>query len=278
MVAVSVEALLSAPCPRAGVTVTGLGVGASVVNVWRTADGERNPVRGARRITLSDAGYVVDYDAPLGRPVSYEVEVLSGPGGVARVTADPVTVDSVTGWIMDPLVPQSAVEVTGGRDGDGPYLRASALAELEYTADVSVFNIMGSDKPLALFGQRMAERGLDTSMGTRSAEANARLKNLLRSTGQLLFRPSPSWGAFELPGTMFLANSSATQLPVDVSWGGSLTWWSMKSDVVAAPTIKVLTAEFTYGDVKLLFASYADKQAALSGGSYLDDLKNPLGG
>ena len=277
MAVVSVEALLSAPCPRVGLTITGLGVGVSVVSVWRTADGERSSVRGARRATMNDGAYVIDYDAPLGRPVTYEVEVISGPSGASRVTSSAVTVDAVTGWVMDPLVPQSAVPVTGTKDGDGAYLRASALSALEYQADVSIFNIMGSDKPLALFGQRMAERNLDTSLGTRSAEENARLKKLLRSTAQLLFRPLPSWGEFELPGTLFLANATATQVPVDVSWGGGLTWWEMKSDVVAAPTIRVLTAEFTYGDVELLMSTYGQKQDLMAGKTYLDDLKNPLG-
>lgn len=277
MVAVTVEALTDAPCPRVGVTITGLGIGASVVSVWRTADGERNPVRGARRAGMSDADYVIDYDAPLGRPITYEVEVISGPSGAARVTSSSVTVDSVTGWLMDPLIPQSAVPVVGDST-DETYLRSQALSELEYQADVQVFNIMGSDKPLALFGQRMAERGLDTSMSTRSAEQNARLESLLKSTAQLLFRPLPGWGTRTLPGSMFLANATATQLPVDVSWGGNLTRWDLKSDVVMAPAFKVLTATFTYGDVSILFSTYQQKQDLMAGKSYLEDLKNPLGG
>lgn len=277
MVAVTVEALTDAPCPRVGITITGLGIGASVVSVWRTADGQRDPVRGARRADMSDAAYVVDFDAPLGRPITYEVEVISGPVGPSRVTSDSVTVSSVTGWLMDPLIPQTAVPVVGDST-DETYLRSQALSELEYAADVQVFKIMGSDKPLALFGQRMAERGLDTSMSTRSAEQNARLERLLKSTAQLLFRPLPGWGTRTMPGTMFLANATATQLPVDVSWGGSLTWWDLKSDVVMAPAIKVLTATFTYGDVAILFSTYQQKQDAMAGKSYLDDLKNPLGG
>jgi hypothetical protein len=226
---------------------------------------------------MTDAAFVVDYDAPLGRPVVYEVEVVDGPSGAGRTTSDPVTVDSVTGWLMDPLVPQSAVPVVG--DGrDETYLRSEALSALEYTADVQVFNIMGSNKPLALFGERMAERGLDTSMSTRSAEQNARLENLLKSSAQLLFRPLPGWGTRTLPGAMFLANATAVQLPVDVSWGGSLTRWDLKSDVVAAPTLRVLTATFTYGDVAILMDTYGQKQDLMAGKSYLDDLKNPLGG
>lgn len=278
MAAVVVEALVDAPCPRVGLTVSGLGAGsASLVSVWRTADGERLPVRGARRVSLTDSAYLVDWDAPLGRPISYEVEVISGPSGASRVTSASVTVVSDTGWLSDPLIPQTAVPVIA-KDGDETYLRSSALAELEYRAGVQVFDIMGSDKPLALFGQRMAARGVDTSVSTRSAEQNARLEKLLKSTANLLFRPLPGWGTRTLGGSLFLANATATQLPVDVSWGGDLTRWDLVSDVVAAPTIRVLTASFSYGDVALLTSTYQQKQDAMAGKTYLDDLKNPLGG
>ena len=285
MTAVTVEALLSPPCPRVGVTITDLGVSESIITVWRTADGERNPVRGARRISATDATFITDYDAPLGRPITYEVEVLSGPAGASRTTSEPVSVDSETGWIMDPLVPQTAVPVVGG-EGDELYLRPAALAELEYRANIQIYEIMGQSKPMALFGQRQAETGLDTSIGAASAEQNARLKVLLLSTAQLLFRPLPSWGKFELPGTMFIANPVAKQLPVDVAWGGELTWWDLKSDVVQAPTVKVLTATFTYGDVGILFPTYQHKldsvlAAAAAAGmapTYLFDMKYPIGG
>lgn len=276
MVAVTVEAILDAPCPRVGVTITGLSVGVSVVTVWRTADGERNPVRGARRAVMNDGAYVVDWDAPLGRPITYEVEVISGPDGASRTTSDTVSVDSVTGWIMDPLVPQTAVPIVGG-EGDEVYLRPAALAALEYKAKVQIYDIMGSDKPLALFGPRMAASGIDTSMGTQSAEQNARLHKLLKSTAQLLFRPLPAWGQYEIGGSVFLANAKATQLPVDVSWGGEMTWWDLVSDTVGAPTIKVLTATFSYGDVNILTATYQQKQDRMAGLTYLDDVKNPIG-
>ena len=278
MVAISAEALTDGPCPRAGVTITGLGTGDSVVTVWRTADEERYPVRGARRIKLIDSAFITDWDAPLERLVTYEVEVLSSDTGASRTTSEPVTIPSLTGWLMDPLIPQTAVPVVGERRDDGDiYLRGNALADLEYEADISIFKVMGSDKPMALFGQRMAERGLDTSLGTRSATENTRLKKLLKSTGQLLFKPLPAWGALDLPGTMFLGNAVARQQPVNVLMGGNLTWWDMKSDVVAAPAIKVLTATFTYGDVKMMFSTYQQKQDLLAGQTYLDDLKHPIG-
>lgn len=278
MVAVLAEQILGNPCDRASITISGLGVGASTATLWRVADGERNPVRGARRVVMTDASYVVDWDAPLGRPISYELEVLSGPAGASRTRSNTCTIEAATGWLLDPLLPQTAVPVIGGDGDSGPYLRAKALSALEYAADISIFNIMGTDKPLALFGQRQAARGVDTSLGTESAEQNARLAKLFKSTAQLLFKPLPEWGNFELPGTLFLANAKATQVPVDVSWGGAVTWWDLTSDVVGAPAIRVLTATFTYGDVELLMSTYQQKQDLMGGKTYLDDLKNPIGG
>lgn len=268
---------MDAPVDRAGITITGLGIGDSVVSLWRLADGERNPVRGVRRTLMNDSEYVVDWDAPLGRPITYEIEVISGPDGPSRTTADDLVIPSTTGFIMDPLIPQTAVAVIGGEGDDGPYLRSKALADLEYRADVQLFDVMGSNKPIALFGQRMAEKGLDTSLGTHSAEQNARLEVLMKSTAQLLFKPLPGWGELGLSGTMFLANAVAKKIPVDVSWGGELNWWDLVSDVVSAPTIRVLTGTWTWGDVYMMFETWQQKQDAMAGQTYLEDLKNPLG-
>jgi len=276
MVAVSVEALLDAPCPRVGVTITGLGIGDSVVSVWRTADGERNPVRGARRILAVDSDYLIDYDTPLGRPVTYEVEVISGPTGAARVTSSSVTVTSDSAWIMDPLVPQSAVPITRSLTALGePTFVAAAMQKLDYAMDSQVFKILGSDKPMALFGRRAAATGVDLSMITDAAEQNTRLRSLFASSGVLLVRLPVSWADF-VPGAWFALVASVSEQPAGAPNGDPLTVWSLSADTVAAPTLKVLTATFTYGDVALLFATYQQKQDATTG-SYLDDLKHPLG-
>lgn len=276
MVAVLVEPSLAGPCASAGITITDLGVGDSVVTVWRLADGERVPVQGYRRFLMNDGAYVEDWAVALGRPVSYEVEVLSGPSGAARVTSEPVTVAATVGYLQDALDPQSAVPIIADHK-DGIYLRAASLSEFERQADVSIFKVMGSSKPMALIGERMAELGVDTSVSTRTAEDNSRLAALLGSSANLLFRPLPEWGDLGLAGSMYLANPSFTRRPVNVAYGGDLTWWDIRSDVVAAPAIRVLTALFTYGDVMMLFGTYQDKLDAMAGATYLDDLKSPLG-
>jgi hypothetical protein len=279
MVAVSVEAFPEFnPTPRVGITITDLTVGASVVSVWRIADGAREPVRGARRADMSDSDYVIDYDVPLGRPVSYEVEVVSGPQRLSRVTSSSVTVSSVDGCIMDPLIPESSVRITRRHLPTGEATFAvSALASLEYAADVSVFNIMGSNKPLALFGQRLAAAGVDFSMITDAAEENERMRRLLQSSAQLLVRVPASWTT-ALPGSCFAVFAKVSESPLGAPYGDPLTVWELSGDTVAAPTIKVLTATFTYGDVAILFETYGQKQDLMAGKTYLDDLKNPIGG
>lgn len=277
MVAVVVDEVTGG-APAVQLTITGLGIGDSLVSVWRTADGALSPVRGARRATMVDADAVTDFDVPLGRPVSYEVEVISGPSGASRTTSGPVVIESETAWIMDPLDPSTAVPVVGthGRDGT-PYFRGEALARLEYESQVSVFDIMGNDRPMALFGQVMAARNIPMSMSTRSAEQNAKLRDLMLSSTGLLFRPIPAFGV-DLPGVMFVSISKKAEIPVDVMMGGDLTWWEMTADTIAAPVLKVLTATFSYGDVAILFSTYQQKQDALgSGATYLDDMKSPFG-
>ena len=246
--------------------------------MWRVADGERNPVRGARRTTMTDSSYVVDFDAPLGRPITYEVEVISGPSGASRVTSSAVTVSSDTGWITDPLIPQSAVQVSRRMVPGGEVVFAvSAMAKLDYVADAQVFKVLGSDRPMALFGQRMAAAGVDFSLITNAAEQNTRLSNLLKSSAQLLVRVPASWTT-AIPGSCFTLVGSVSEVPVEASIGGALSSWSLTGDTVAAPTIKVLTATFTYGDVALLTSTYQQKQDRMAGKKYLDDLKNPVGG
>ena len=76
---------------------------------------------------------------------------------------------------------------------------------------------------------------------------------------------------------MFIASAMVRQTPVNVTYGGRLTWWDLPTDTVQGPAIKVLTATFTYGDVALLMATYQQKQDLMAGLTYLDDLKSPLG-
>lgn len=277
MTVLTCEALVDEPCPRVEITISGLGLSPSTVSLWRIEDGVRSPVRGARRVSMVDADFVTDYDAPLGRPISYELEVIASSDGSSRTASAPVTLESDSAWIMDPLMPQSAVAVRRSMlpSGEATF-EASAMATFDYAADAQLYRILGSDKPMAMFGQRLAAAGVDLTMVTNAVEQNARLKALLSSSGQFLIRAPLAWTDV-LPGACFAMVANVSQKPLGARRGSPLTVWSMTADVISAPTIKVLTATFSYGDVEMMMDSYQQKQDLMVGKSYLDDLKNPVG-
>ncbi|MGH3998394.1 MAG: carbohydrate binding domain-containing protein, partial [Pseudonocardiaceae bacterium] len=67
-----------APCDRVEITITDLTPTENTATIWRTSDGKRGAVRGARRITMVTSEVVIDYEVPLGRTVTYELEVTAG--------------------------------------------------------------------------------------------------------------------------------------------------------------------------------------------------------
>lgn len=265
------------PTPRVEITLTHFTPTSNTVTVWRTADGKRQSVRGFRKRTLVGSDFVIDYEVPLGREVTYEIEVTSGINAQVAAPAATTQVNSESGALQDPLVPGSSVAVYGERGPGGqPYLRDQALKQIEYAADMSIMQILGSPDPVALMGERMSAGGVDMSMSTRAAQSAADLRNILKQAPLVLVRPLPDW-AGALPGLCYLAAGKPTELPVDEAWGGQLIRWQLVGDLVAAPTMNVLVALWTYGDIKELWTTYQQAQTALSGDTYLDVMKSPSG-
>lgn len=268
-----------APCPRVQITVDGLDPsGPSRVTVWRASEGgRRRQVRGwsNRLVFGSDVG--MDFEVPLNRPVRYDVQVISG-----ALTPDTLTgyvqINVVNGFAQDPLVPSSAVPVTGGENGDSAptILRASAFSELEYAMGMSSAQILGSDTPVGLFGQRMVASGIDFSVFTHAAEASTALREVLRTSAPLLIRTLPEWG--DLPDLLYTAPQVIEQ-PQDVAWGGSLTRWELRGDQVTPPSLDVLVPIWSYDDVQALFDEYTyayrEALAVDAGATYLDDQRDP---
>lgn len=269
---VTVDGITSAPCPRAGVTVEGLSPGDHQITVWRTADGERAPVRGMRTITVVDSVYQEDYEVPLGRLVRYELEILSGPdAGLQGLRAD-AQVDSTSGWIQDPLNPASAVPVSASLEQDETVLLAGTFAEVAYRAETSRFNVMGSSRPVAIAGRRSAPSGIPFSMLTLAEAENVRLRDLVRESPLLVIRGLPSWGT-RVPGAATYAADTVTErntLP-----GDEMTVWETTGDIVRPSSARVVIALWTYQDVAQIFATYDQKQSAATGLTYLEDQKNP---
>lgn len=271
-----------APCDRVVVTVADLTPFDNVVNLWRTADGQRRAVRGVRGWTVNTSNAVTDYEVPLGRTVSYDLEVLTGPSaGVATPTTN-VTVTqpgAPHGWMQDPLVPSSAVPLYGdvGPSGEAG-LDDSAVKNVDFNASITMLEIQGSSDPIALIGQRLSGSNISFDMTTDSATHAGELLTLLRQAAPLLIRPLPTW-AVALPGLCYMAIPKESYLPENEAWGGTTIHWSLTGDTVAAPTSNVLVAVFTYTTVAAIWTTYQQAQTTLSGlgRKYLDVLKSPSG-
>jgi hypothetical protein len=214
----------------------------------------------------SDA--VVDYESPLGRVLSYDLEVLTGVNAQAAVTTATVTVLSSTWWIQDPLVPSSAIPLNVSKqDSTAPYLTAAAVKSLDYGASVTLIPILGSTDPVALMGNRSIAGNVSFDMFTNLASVTTQLRNLLKQTPLLLVR-STGLRNDGVPALAYFASAKPVEKPVTVAFGGTLTTWALTGDLVPV---------WTYGNVAALWATYQQAQTTLAGKTYLDVLKSPTG-
>lgn len=274
-----VEPFTDAPVPRVGITVTGLDpVGPSVVTVWRSsAGGKRRKVRGWANRVVYGSDYTLDYEAPLGRLVTYDLQVISGALVPLRIS-DSTTLESEYGYIQDPLLPLGAVAVTGGVGIDGAAsLTSAAFRKLAYDVDSSEVRILGSDEPVALTGQRMAASGIDFSVFTEAAQQGTDMQNLLTSSPLVLIRPLPSWGP--LQDLIYTIPKVSTEITYG-EHGATFIEWNLTGNTVAPPSIQVLVALWTYDQVAAIWATYNDAQAAAdaAAATYLDDQRDPTMG
>lgn len=272
--------MLGDPVPRVEITVNGLdAVGPSRVTVWRsTVGGKRRAVRGWKNRLVFGSDFEVDYEAPLGREVQYDLQVISGAVTPLRVTTY-AELDVDTGYIQDPLVPASAVPCSSfsGAGLPVPTLAPAAYRKLTYAMESSQAHVLGSDTPVGFAGQRMVASGVDFSVLTDSAEQGSALRNILLTAYPVLVRPLPSWG--DLPDLLYLDAPAPTEEPLNGHHGGTVTRWALVGDQVTPPSLSVVVPLWTYDDVQALWASYtyAFQQAAAVAinATYLDDQRDP---
>ncbi len=266
------------PCPRVTVTITDLAPTSNIVNLWRTADGTRRAVRGARNRTVVGSDAVTDYEVPLGRSVAYDLEITSGVSAQAAVAQQTVTVTPLMGCMQDPLVPSSAIPVYGdvGPAGEAG-LDYDAFGSLNYGATVTLIPIQGSPDPVALIGQRQSAGKIDFPMTTDSVAQNTAMRTLMKQAAPLLFRPLPAWSS-ALPGLAYLAVPDEPEMPINEKFGGTRIRWQLKGDLVAGPTVDVVVPVNTYGTVQGLWSMYQQAQTTLSGKTYLRVMLAPATG
>lgn len=276
VLAIDVEAVAGPPFPRAGIIVTGLGGTEHTISIWRWSEGERVPVRGARSVSVVDSFYVEDFEVPLARDVYYELEIVAGENAGVQISRGQVNLESECGYIQDPLDPSRAVPIRAVPKGNDTFFAPATFSTMAYESDVSTFNVMGSNRPVAIAGPRRAASGIPFSMVTVAERENRLLRDLVMQAPLLVIRPLPEWGTAILGSATYSAASMEEQ-PLRHAIGGVLTRWETTGDVVRGSGARVLVALYTYQDVAQIFATYDQKQAALVGKTYLDDVKAPLG-
>lgn len=269
------------PCDRVEVTVTDMVPTESTYTLWRTVDGERQAVRGFRSVVFNTSDFAVDYEAPLGRVITYELQALAGlaqgmPASTANTTLGTATQDY--GWIQDPLNPDSAMKLYGDAAPGGQInLEHDSVKSLKYPAEVNLVPIMGASKPVALIGQRSSAQNITFDMATEAELYASELRALIMQAPLLLIRPVKAW-ASALPGLCYVTPPEPEEMPVNEAWGGQLIRWRFVTPLVAAPAMNVLVPKWTYGDVQALWTTYQQAATSLSGRSYLAVKKNPATG
>lgn len=100
---------------RVVITIAGLSSevpSVDVLTLYRDDVETRSPVRGVVDVVpAGDAIVAVDFEAPLGRPVFYELEVTRADGSVGEYVAGPVTLEATLPVVSDPVTGEH-VEVT----------------------------------------------------------------------------------------------------------------------------------------------------------------------
>ena len=99
--AIALLAKTDAPCDRVEITITDLQPASQRVTLWKTADGERSAVRSYENVEIIGSDVTTDYEVPLGRSVSYDLEVLVGTGLNGPTATASITLNATSGWIQD---------------------------------------------------------------------------------------------------------------------------------------------------------------------------------
>lgn len=262
--------------PRTAITITGLDpLGPSRVTVYRSTEGGvRRKVRGLSDAQMYASGFGIDYEAPLGRAVNYELVVESGAVIPLRLT-DSATLDVESGYIQDPLQPLSVIALaTDDTGADAAIVTSKAFRKLTYALESTSVNVIGGREPIAMTGQRMRASGIDFSLLTEAAEQSTALRNLLMQAPIVLIRPLPSWGP--LPDVIYTV-PTVSEEPRYGEDGVTMTSWNLVGDSVRGPTMSVLVPLWTYDMVQALWVTYADQQtqATATTSRYLDVQADP---
>lgn len=268
-----VEQVTGSGAPRVQVTAIGLGTEAVTTQVTRAAGGETWSVPGWKaRNTLGGETYT-DWTPPLGRPVTYTL-ISNGQAINSRT----ITVTSTTGWVQDPLNPESAMPVDTTADG-GPAVLAlskAALKRLTYAASYEEETPLGGRYPIIRAQQRQGASGVEFHLNAYSNVTSDALLTLVMDTPIILFRGLPSWGS--IPALAYLIGD-VEEAPFNRDRGGQFTAWVAGGKLAAPVALGPLTGNVTNQMVQdnLAGRTNASIESTSATKRNIDVQANPLG-
>ncbi len=232
------EPVSGAGAPKVQVTVIGLGVVSVSTQVIRQCGRDVWSVPGwKKRNTLGGETYT-DATPPLGRPVTYTL--ISNGQTINSIT---ITVDSTTGWIQDPLSPETAMPVAT-TDGNPAVLALgkAALKRISYGAQYEDETPLGGQYPIVRASARGAGAGVEFHLQAYQNVTSDALQQLVLDTPILLFRGLPSWGS--IPALAYLIGD-VEEAPYNRDRGGQFTTWVAGGKLAAPVVLGPLTGSVT---------------------------------
>ncbi|WP_069883560.1 hypothetical protein [Streptomyces luteocolor] len=234
------------------------------ISVYREgADGIRILVRGPeglldREPITSDLMVIEDYEAPLGVPVRYRIELWpAGATSPGTRTSDTVTIsagDINLSWLKDPGNPQRNMR-----------LMISKPPDWNRPIEQSTYRVKGRRNTVTLSGIRGGLEG-DLTLWTRTDDERAALHWLLDSGSTLLWQSAPGMGVADMYVTVAQATEArvgGTAMELYRAWTLPLTETDMPVTTgvggSAGRTWQDILAEFeTWGDLLTTYATWED--------------------
>lgn len=234
------------PSPSVDVLVE--GVTGATINVWRSWDGQRVELRGAKTTNVLGASmFWTDYEAPFGIPVAYQATTYSSTRAAIESVQSANTelvVDDT--WVSDPLSPSVATTVTLHRD---------SARTMTYRMPMQIAPVSGSAFPVAIMGTRQAAADVSLLVQSKTWQRHEEARNVLGSAGVVLFRqPAVRAALVQLPPLAYLAIGDLQANPVT----SGLMYLTMTATLVAPPTNDIVLAARTCLDVLVGNTTCAD--------------------
>ncbi|MGW2228281.1 hypothetical protein [Streptomyces formicae] len=224
------------------------------ISVYRqTSDGTRTLVRGPdglldKALITSDLMLIEDYEAPLGVPVSYLVELWPvGATSPSTRTSETVTitVDDVNlAWLKDPGNPQRNTLVM-----------VQAAPDWQRPIDQTTYRVKGRRNAVVLGGVRGGLEG-DLAIWTRSDGERVALHWLLDSGNVLLWQAAPGMGVTD----MYVNVAQITEARIGGTAREPWRAWTLPLVEADLPTTTGVngSAGRTWQDVRAEFDTWGD--------------------